>query len=174
MTTPSKTRFRWLLALSLLGSCIGCDQATKAMARERLADRPPQTLLADTIRLDLALNSGGFLGMGSRLPERVRSGIFIALNSLMMLGLAAYLCWKRNVPLMLFVPLVCILAGGIGNLIDRVHQDGLVTDFINVGVGPLRTGIFNVADMAITFGALALLLLSLTRSATAVGAPAEG
>ena len=41
----------------------------------------------------------------------------------------------------LFVSLAYILAGGVGNLIDRVFNDGLVTDFLNIGVGPLRTGI---------------------------------
>jgi signal peptidase II len=41
-----------------------------------------------------------------------------------------------------------IVAGGIGNLVDRIQKQ-TVTDFINMGIGPLRTGIFNVADMAI-------------------------
>jgi len=56
-------------------------------------------------------------------------------------------------PRVYFAAWALILAGGIGNLIDRVSQQGLVTDFMNVGIGPVfRTGIFNVADMAITAG----------------------
>ena len=51
-----------------------------------------------------------------------------------------------------------MLAGGIGNLIDRVFHGGLVIDFLNMGIGPVRTGIFNVADMAIMAG-FALLIL---------------
>jgi len=46
-------------------------------------------------------------------------------------------------------------AGGVSNLVDRLRHDK-VSDFLNVGVGRLRTGIFNVADMAIV---LALLLI---------------
>ncbi len=51
-----------------------------------------------------------------------------------------------------------LLGGAIGNLIDRVRFDGLVIDFMNLGVGPLRTGIFNVADVAISCGAVLLIL----------------
>lgn len=54
--------------------------------------------------------------------------------------------------------------GGISNLADRVRY-GAVVDFLNVGIGPVRTGIFNVADMAILLG-LAFLL---TRTRTKPG-----
>lgn len=63
-----------------------------------------------------------------------------------------------------FLAVLGLLAGGLGNLIDRLAHDGLVIDFINLGVGPLRTGIFNVADVAITGGGLALLALSWRRA----------
>jgi signal peptidase II len=43
-------------------------------------------------------------------------------------------------------------------LIDRVIYDGRVVDFLNAGIGPIRTGVFNVADMAITTGAILLLI----------------
>jgi len=49
-------------------------------------------------------------------------------------------------------------AGGIGNLIDRISHDGLVIDFINIGIGPVRTGIFNVADVAVMIGFFILFL----------------
>jgi signal peptidase II len=42
-----------------------------------------------------------------------------------------------------------LAAGGIGNLIDRVIRDGAVIDFMNLGIGPVRTGVFNVADVHI-------------------------
>ena len=48
-------------------------------------------------------------------------------------------------------------AGGAANLINRL-PDGTVVDFINVGVGPVRTGIFNVADIAITLGVGLLMI----------------
>ena len=49
------------------------------------------------------------------------------------------------------------------NQIDRVFRKGFVIDFLNVGIGPVvRTGIFNIADMAITTG-VALLLVTWIR-----------
>ncbi len=51
-----------------------------------------------------------------------------------------------------------IFSGGVSNLIDRFAHNGYVIDFLNLGVGSLRTGIFNVADIAIALGALLLLM----------------
>ena len=64
-------------------------------------------------------------------------------------------------PLLTLVAVSLFVAGGIGNLIDRLANDGRVIDFMQVGVGWLRTGVFNVADMAITLGAACLLASSL-------------
>jgi signal peptidase II len=50
--------------------------------------------------------------------------------------------------------------GGIGNLIDRLTRGGRVTDFLFMELGPLHTGVFNVADMAITGGVIWLLVTS--------------
>ena len=47
--------------------------------------------------------------------------------------------------------LTLFVAGGASNWIDRIMR-GSVVDFLNVGVGPVRTGIFNVADVAIVLG----------------------
>ena len=55
-----------------------------------------------------------------------------------------------------------ILAGGLGNIIDRIWHDRHVTDFMNVGIGSLRTGIFNVADMCVTAGVIGLVIISFT------------
>ncbi len=52
------------------------------------------------------------------------------------------------------------VAGGASNWIDRVAR-GSVVDFLNLGVGPVRTGIFNVADVAIMAGAAVMLIAEL-------------
>ena len=101
------------------------------------------------------------MSFGSGLPAEVRAWIFIGLNSIMMLGLSAYLFLNRHESISVFVAVAFILAGGIGNQIDRISNHGLVTDFINLGIGPLRTGVFNVADMAVTFGGIAVALMML-------------
>ena len=55
-------------------------------------------------------------------------------------------------------------AGGIGNLIDRIANNGSVVDFIRIGIGPVRTGIFNFADVAIMAGSLLLFLAALRKT----------
>jgi signal peptidase II len=62
-----------------------------------------------------------------------------------------------------------VAAGGLGNLWDRLATGGWVVDFMNLGVGPLRTGIFNVADVALMAG-VALVAWPERRGADAAGA----
>jgi signal peptidase II len=52
--------------------------------------------------------------------------------------------------------LSCICGGGISNLLDRAALGGYVVDFLNVGWGGFRSGIFNMADVAIALGLLLL------------------
>ncbi|MFO0949245.1 MAG: signal peptidase II [Planctomycetota bacterium] len=156
--SPSRIS-RTVLALLILSTCIGCDQATKRIATEWLADAPPRSYLSNTVRLEYALNPGGFLSLGSQLPANIRYWLFVVANAVLLLTVARVLTKSWNMQLAMFVALAYFLAGGLGNLVDRVTQDGLVTDFLNVGIGPLRTGIFNVADIAVTFGGIAFAIL---------------
>ncbi len=108
------------------------------------------------MRLQYAENPGGFLSVGAHFP---RSCARVCSPSV-----TASHCRDRGrrdsvslegwplVGLLLFV------AGGASNLIDRVAH-GNVIDFINVGIGPLRTGIFNVADVGIMLG-IAIVLVN--------------
>lgn len=57
-----------------------------------------------------------------------------------------------------------VLSGGLGNLVDCIINDGRVIDFMNIGIGSLRTGIFNVADVCITVGVVLLVFQALQRS----------
>jgi signal peptidase II len=133
---------------------VGCDQASKCIASRVLA--PPvgrQSYLGDTVRLEYAQNPGAFLGMGRNLADEHRFWILTIANGVLLAIVAGVLMTHWNMPRVYFAAWALILAGGIGNLIDRIAHDGLVTDFMNVGIGPaFRSGIFNVADMAITTG----------------------
>jgi signal peptidase II len=53
-----------------------------------------------------------------------------------------------------------ILAGGFGNLYDRALNDGRVVDFMHFQLGPLETGVFNVADVAIMIGMFGFIFIS--------------
>jgi signal peptidase II len=75
------------------------------------------------------------------------------------------LAWKQRGSLCHAAAFALFIAGGASNWFDRVN-DGRVVDFMNVGVGWLRTGIFNVADVAIMLGAAIFMLGELRRERT--------
>ncbi|MBM4259806.1 MAG: signal peptidase II [Deltaproteobacteria bacterium] len=154
---------KFVLILAILTSCIGCDQATKLVAKRQLVPGEILSYAGDTFRLQYAENSGAFLSLGASLPHHWRQWLFTILTGVFLVGLLIYLLVSKSLTRLSLICLSLVCAGGIGNLIDRIAYDGRVVDFLNVGIGPLRTGIFNVADMAITFGALALLLESLRK-----------
>lgn len=54
--------------------------------------------------------------------------------------------------------LAMVFSGGIGNIFDRIVYDRHVTDFMNMGIGNIRTGIFNVADICVTAGVIGLFI----------------
>ncbi len=159
---------RLLLMFFLLTACIGCDQSTKAIATQTLSGRAPLSFLGDTVRLQYARNPGAFLGLGADLPPAWRFGIFTAANGLLLLGLLVYLFKRKDLSMVSFIALGLVIAGGIGNLIDRFGSDGRVVDFINLGIGrSFRTGIFNVADVAIMAGGILLLFAERKRRPSA-------
>jgi signal peptidase II len=61
-----------------------------------------------------------------------------------------------------------IAGGGFANWLERIRGDGSVTDFVSLGLGPLRTGIFNVADVAIVAGLLLFFFVRAGSSGEAV------
>lgn len=148
---------RLLLVCLLLVVCVGCDQAVKAIAKQTLSSSPPISLLQGIVQLQYAENPGAFLSLGANLPARTRflwGVVFIGLTQVALLAYlfrSTSLSWSQKIGLSLF------LGGGLGNLIDRIANDGHVIDFVSLGVGSLRTGIFNVADVAITAGVLLVL-----------------
>jgi signal peptidase II len=119
----------------------------------------------DVFRLTHAENFGAFLSIGATLPEHMRAVLFTGIVGLLSVAplLAALLV--RGLVRWQVAALALIAAGGCGNWIDRLVMDGHVTDFLNIGVGPLRTGIFNVADLSLTVG-LVLLMLATRDQAT--------
>ena len=154
-------RARLLLGLLILGAGVGTDQAAKRLAIERLRGTPPVSMLADTVRLQYAENTGAFLGLGKALSARQRFWAFTVATAVLLAGLGIFLALHWDTHRLSFVALALVLAGGVGNLFDRLFHDGRVIDFLNLGIGPLRTGIFNVADVGITAGVVLLWISSL-------------
>ena len=135
---------------------IGCDQMSKRVASTHLVDTPRKSYLNDAFRLEYAENQGAFLSLGANLPPWARTALFTFGTGVVLLVGAVSLfthSWSR-----LAVIGICLyLAGGASNLLDRL-VDGRVIDFLNIGVGPLRTGVFNIADIAVMGGVVLFLL----------------
>jgi signal peptidase II len=147
---------RWLLLGLLLGVAV-VDQVTKWIALALLPYGRRITFLGDTIRLEHARNLGGFLGAGAGLGAGARGAIFLWGVALVTVAAAAGALSGRF-PRWQAIGMALVAGGGAGNLVDRIRTGSYVVDFMNVGVGWLRTGVFNVADMAIMAGVGLLLL----------------
>ena len=158
-----------LVLVIAIAATISCDRATKHIAATTLVGAPSQSFLADLVRLEYVENTGGFLSLGSELPLAVRTGLFTVGTGLALLGtvVGAILFRWSGWPLL---GLTLFVAGGASNWLDRVVR-GSVIDFINVGIGSLRTGIFNVADVAIMLGVAIVVVAELRRGRAGEGLP---
>jgi len=147
--------------LLLLATSFGCDQAAKLVAQATLSDSAPISYLNGLVRFEYAENSGAFLSLGSALPSSARFILLeVLVGALLVLGVGITV-FSQRLSLRQKAVLALAVGGGLGNLIDRVSH-GAVVDFVSLGVGPLRTGIFNFADVAITIGMVGVLWLAST------------
>jgi signal peptidase II len=162
---------RFIVVMLTLTCCVGCDQVSKSAARTMLHSGVTESLFSDSLRLQLTENPGSFLSLGASLPEHLRFTLFTAAVAVVLVGLVCAALFARRLSTARFVALALVAGGGISNLIDRLLYDGRVTDFLNVGIGSLRTGIFNLADMAILAGALLLVLRMRAETTTPMPAP---
>ena len=158
-----------LALLVAVGTTIGCDRVTKHIAITTLAGTPARSFLADTVRLQYVENTGGFLGLGADLPPATRTGLFTGVAGLTVLAVIGVALHRRITGWPL-IGVAMFVAGGASNWIDRFLR-GSVVDFLNIGVGPLRTGIFNLADVAIMMGVGIFALAELRRSHPDEGPP---
>lgn len=130
------------------------DVVTKALAARALVpQRVPHEVLGECVRLTLVYNPGAAFGLHLGPQSR---WIFTALTLVALVILwRLYRATRRgDVPRVLALALVC--AGALGNLIDRLRSDLGVVDFLDVGVNGTRWPTFNVADMAVSVGAILL------------------
>jgi len=136
---------------------IGCDRVTKDIAREHLKDKPPVSYFNDKLRLLFVENTGAFLSLGADWSKSKSFWLLTILPIAFLVGFLVVIMRKaKQFSVFEMVAFILVFSGGIGNLADRVLFDRHVTDFINIGIGNLRTGIFNVADIYVTTGVIML------------------
>ncbi len=149
---------RFLLIIFLISLCAGCDQKTKILAKEHLYPGQSISYFGDIFRLTLVENHGAFLELGSNLSDSTRFTIFTVLIAVGLVLALIWMAWAKKLSPITLSATVLLVSGGLGNLIDRITNNGGVIDFMNLGIGPLRTGIFNVADVYITIGFFILFI----------------
>lgn len=149
----ARPRSRRAVVSAVAAVVVALDQATKAWALWALADGPVE--LAAGARLYLVYNRGAAFGLGGDIVP------VLAVVALVVVAVVAFRGdTASEVPLA--VALGGVLGGAVGNLVDRFARgsglaSGAVVDFIDLGWWP----VFNLADMAITLGAVALVVAGL-------------
>ena len=148
---PSSASHRGLLVAAIVIGVVVLDQATKIWALDRLADGPI-VVVGDDIGFRLSRNSGGAFSIFQG---------FTPLLALLAIGLTVVLARavsRTRDPLML-VALALVLGGALGNLVDRlVREPGFLRGEVVDWIGVDRFPTFNLADAAITVGAVLLLV----------------
>ena len=144
------------LAVAVL--CAGCDQATKVAATEWLQTAGFVDYLGGIVRFQLVHNPGAFMSLGAGFPEWLRTTLLVGVVPLALVVLCVSFLRSEGLTVLGGIALGLVAGGGGGNWFDRL-ADGTVTDFVRLELAGLRTGIFNVADVAILAGVALLLLV---------------
>jgi signal peptidase II len=148
--TGPNGRLFWGAAISV----VILDVITKQLAEEFLfPPHEPHRVIGNVVRFTLAWNPGAAFSMSLGSASRYIFGAFAVI--------ALYVLWKlyrESKPAERLKPLALGLAwgGAAGNLIDRIRSPLGVVDFIDIGIGDVRFWTFNVADSAVTIGAVSL------------------
>ncbi len=153
---PKPNALAWLAASLLV---IALDQATKAMARHALVPYTPHRVIPDVLNWTLAYNPGAafsFLAGSSGWQTWLLGGLAVVVS----IGLGVWLARTPRRDWRTALPVALIIGGALGNLIDRLAF-GEVTDFIQVYWRAWSYPAFNVADSAITVGAVLLIFFGL-------------
>jgi signal peptidase II len=103
---------------------------------------------------------GAFLSLGGSWSPLFRFWILTVSAGIFLCGLLVFMIMKPRESMKEQVAFALILGGGFGNLIDRIFNGGIVIDFLNLGIGNIRTGIFNFADVLMMLGLAALLTVN--------------
>jgi signal peptidase II len=153
---------RTLSIILLIVANIAIDQISKFIVRVEIAQYEIIELIGDTFIMTKVENEGAFLGMGSDLNPTLKWIFLLILPVIVLGGVVYYILTNKTLDKLSLIAFCCIVGGGIANVFDRFMY-GSVTDFFHIDLGGVfRTGIFNVADMSVSFGMIMLIIASFT------------
>lgn len=136
---------------------ITIDQVSKVLVRANFEYGEIKELIGKKFIMQYVENKGAFLGMGSDMNDTLRLILLLILPTLVLGYLIYYITVNKTLDKLSTIALSCIAGGGIANVFDRIAF-GKVTDFFFIDLGGVfKTGIFNIADMSVTFGMIVLV-----------------
>jgi signal peptidase II len=141
------------LFFALAGAVVLADVATKATAVAELARGIPREVVGTVVKLVLVYNPGAAFGLWFGPDSR---WIFLGLTACALGVLTLLYRATRPGDVLRTASIGLVCGGAIGNLIDRLRSPNGVVDFLDIGVRQYRWPTFNVADMAVTTGAILL------------------
>jgi signal peptidase II len=144
-----------VLFAAVLGVVVGLDLATKLIVTRTINLYQQIPIVGDYVRLTYIHNPGAAFGI--ELGEHSRI-IFLVLSAVALVALGAMYWFTPATDRLRLAAIALICGGALGNLTDRVRSQAGVVDFLDIGVGTVRWPVFNVADMAVTAGAIILAL----------------
>ncbi len=151
-------RVNIMVILGLLGAAVlvGIDQLTKWLVVSNMQLHESIQLIKigelEVLNFSYYLNDGSAFSMFGGKTE-----MLICVTSLMMGAMLCAMVLKKVKTLPYIISFSLIIAGGVGNLIDRLFNDGLVVDFIDVRM--INFAIFNFADICAVCGGILLCVL---------------
>lgn len=143
--------------LGLMALIVVADQITKALVRANLPLGDSRTIIPGWLDLVHVQNTGAAFGLLNDVDFPYKSFVMIAIAGLALLAIAAYGTQLGFEDRLARLGLASILGGAFGNLIDRAVA-GHVVDFVDVYRNDIHFWAFNVADAAITVGAILVIL----------------
>jgi signal peptidase II len=135
---------------------LSADLITKAWVQSRFRLGESVGVLGDWLRLTYVLNPGAAFGIHVGPWSRP---VFVSLAVVAVLALAHVVRLTPPAERLRLWALALIMGGALGNLTDRLRAHASVVDFLDVGVGPVRWPVFNLADVGVTVGAVLLVML---------------
>lgn len=151
-----KNKINIALSAFLITFLIIVDQIVKIIAEKNLLGQPTKIYWGGLVQIEYAENRGAFLSLGASLSEAQRFWIFV-FGVFFVILFCFYSLVKSIGDRYSVIAFSLVITGGIGNLIDRATR-GYVIDYIHMGFASLRTGVFNVADVAISTGVIMLMI----------------
>jgi signal peptidase II len=143
------------LFFGILAGVLVLDISTKLLVQANMHLYQQIDIIGEYVRLTYIYNPGAAFGI--QVGEYSRQ-IFLVLSLIALVALIGMYWYTPASDRVRLMAIALICGGAIGNLFDRIRQETGVVDFIDVGVGTIRWPVFNIADMAVTTGAIVLAL----------------